>query len=59
MLKDSISEAAKEHIQITKEHKKWSNFEISGLMENRRKAKMKRNINKLIKKSVMKPRRNG
>ena len=56
MMKDNISEAAKEHIPVTKrkEDKKWMKPEILELMEERRKAKgdeeKYKELNKLVKK---------
>ena len=56
MMKDSISEAAKEHIPVInrKAHKKWMGLEILKLMENRRKVKADRKkyreLDKLVKK---------
>lgn len=56
MMKDSISEAAKEHIPVTKrkQDKKWMKEEILDLMEDRRKAKREekkyKELDRLVKK---------
>ena len=64
MTKDSISEAAIERIPTSgkKEHKLCMNKKILDLMEDRRKAngdeKKYKELEKLVKKSVMRPRKN-